>query len=95
MIYFFQRTVDLWFILHANGVLGYVMVCIAVGLHLLPIFNKKNIYLNKMYYFDCTKMIYPRLCFILQGDELKVWYAPQYAKKLKKSLTPDGKTRCK
>ncbi|XP_059171073.1 uncharacterized protein LOC131952446 [Physella acuta] len=27
------------------------------------------------------------------GDELKVWYAPQYAKKLKKSLVPDGTTK--
>lgn len=27
------------------------------------------------------------------GDELKVWYAPQYARKLKKSLVPDGKTK--
>ncbi|CAG5130426.1 unnamed protein product [Candidula unifasciata] len=30
---------------------------------------------------------------VAAGDELKVWYAPQYAKKLKKSLLPDGTTK--
>ena len=29
------------------------------------------------------------------GDLLRVWYAPQYAKKLNKSLVPDGNTKSK
>lgn len=38
-------------------------------------------------YFNTTRDI-------AEGDELKVWYASQYAKKLGKSLRPDGKTKC-
>ena len=37
-----------------------------------------------------TSIYYNTIKDIPIGQELLVWYAPQYAKKLGKSVTPDG-----
>ena len=40
------------------------------------------------------ELIYMTTRAISAGEPLKVWYAPSYAKRINRPLTPDGNTKC-
>lgn len=48
---------------------------------------------NMMAYQMGTSIYYNTIRDIEAGEELKVWYAAPYAKKIGKSVTPDGVSR--
>ena len=48
--------------------------------------NLMAVQLNSDIFYIVTKVIEP-------GTELRVWYAPHYARKVGKSTEPDGKTK--